>query len=153
MKSKVLIAIAVPALLAAYLAFDLTRQVEAPQTAQTTEPSDRPARTTGGPIVDVVLPSGLSPTEEMGKQAYDAVCAACHGASGTGRWEMGPPLIHKIYEPSHHGDEAFQIAVTNGVRAHHWRFGDMPAQSELTRADVATIVAYIRSVQRSNGIY
>jgi hypothetical protein len=47
---------------------------------------------------------------------------------------------------------SFYLAVQNGVRAHHWRFGDMPAQTGLTRADVAGIVAYVRELQRANGI-
>ena len=65
---------------------------------------------------------------------------------------VAPPLIHKIYEPSHHADEAFQRAAANGVLAHHWSFGDMPAQPQVTRADMASIIAYVREVQRANGI-
>jgi len=47
---------------------------------------------------------------------------------------------------------AFHLAVQNGVRAHHWKFGNMPAQDGLTRSDVNTIVAYVREVQQANGI-
>ena len=65
---------------------------------------------------------------------------------------MAPPLVHKIYEPSHHGDEAFYRAVSNGVRSHHWDFGNMPPIEGLTRADVGTIVAYVRALQSENGI-
>ncbi|MGR3582900.1 MAG: c-type cytochrome, partial [Pseudooceanicola nanhaiensis] len=43
-------------------------------------------------------------------------------------------------------------AVQNGVRAHHWKFGDMPPQTGLTPSDVANIVAYVRELQRANGI-
>jgi len=39
-----------------------------------------------------------------------------------------------------------------GVRAHHWSFGNMPAVEGLTRADVKMIIAYIRELQRANGI-
>ena len=63
-----------------------------------------------------------------------------------------PLLVHKIYEPSHHGDEAFQRAVALGVQAHHWPFGNMAAIEGLTRADVATIISYIRALQVENGI-
>ena len=62
------------------------------------------------------------------------------------------PLIYAAYEPSHHSDEAFQMAVRNGVRAHHWPFGNMPPIEGLTRADVQYIVRYVREVQRENGI-
>ena len=103
-------------------------------------------------IVSVNVPDTLSANAEIGKTVYEAKCAACHAPSGVGQVDMAPPLIHKIYEPSHHGDEAFQRAVANGVRAHHWKFGDMPPVEGLTRGDVAMIVTYIRELQRANGI-
>lgn len=106
----------------------------------------------GDALVGIDLPDALSPEAVMGKRAFDATCAACHGPDATGKRGFGPPLVHRIYEPSHHGDMAFQMAVQNGVRAHHWKFGDMPPQPGLTRADVANIVAYVRELQRANGI-
>lgn len=118
----------------------------------TTEVSQSSTPAQGDPMVSVRLPDDLSPQAGMGKRAFDATCAACHGENASGRLGFGPPLVHKIYEPGHHGDEAFQIAAQNGVRAHHWKFGDMPAQTGLTRADVAAIVTYIRKLQRANGI-
>ncbi|MDE3029475.1 MAG: cytochrome c [Paracoccaceae bacterium] len=88
----------------------------------------------------------------MGERAFNAVCAACHGANAGGRQGMGPPFINPIYKPGHHGDYAFEMAVQNGVPSHHWRFGNMPPQSGLTRADVLNIVVYVRALQRTNGI-
>ncbi|MBZ4024009.1 cytochrome C [Rhodobacter sp. TJ_12] len=106
----------------------------------------------GDPIVEVQLPETLSPQAQMGQRAFNAVCAACHGPSGSGRAGMGPPLVHRIYEPNHHADAAFFLAVAQGVRAHHWPFGNMPPQAGLTRADVGNIVTYVRELQRANGI-
>lgn len=106
----------------------------------------------GAAMVAVTLPDTLSAEATLGKRAFDAVCADCHGDNAAGKMGTAPPLIHKIYEPSHHGDMAFQVAATNGVRAHHWRFGDMPPQPLVTRADVRSIIAYVREVQRANGI-
>ena len=106
----------------------------------------------GAPLVMVNLPDTLSDEEQIGQRVFDANCATCHGPNAAGRNGSGPPLVHKIYEPSHHGDEAFQRAVALGVQSHHWRFGNMPAVSGLTRADVATIIAYVRALQRANGI-
>ncbi|MBY6154686.1 cytochrome c [Vannielia litorea] len=106
----------------------------------------------GAPIVEVTMPAELSPKAAQGKLAFDATCAACHGENAAGKMGSGPPLVHKIYEPSHHGDMAFIIAVQQGVRAHHWPFGDMPMQNGLTRADVLSIVDYVRELQRANGI-
>jgi mono/diheme cytochrome c family protein len=88
----------------------------------------------------------------IGQRVFEASCASCHGVNAVGVEGEGPPLIHKIYEPSHHADEAFQRAVSQGVRSHHWQFGDMPPVEGLTRGDVAMVIAYIREIQRANGI-
>ncbi|WP_339108564.1 cytochrome c [Thioclava sp. GXIMD4216] len=132
---------------AALAAFAFTRT---PAPTAPTEPNATPAD--GAAMVTVTLPDTLSPEATMGKRAFNAVCADCHGENAAGRMGIAPPLIHKIYEPSHHGDMAFQMAAANGVRAHHWKFGDMPPQPDVTRADVISIIAYIREVQRANGI-
>ncbi|TNJ43243.1 cytochrome c [Phaeobacter sp. B1627] len=121
-------------------------------TPQTASVEEIPSPVEGAPMVSVMLPNTLSPEATMGKRAFDVVCADCHGENAAGIMGFAPPLIHKIYEPSHHGDMALQMAVANGVRAHHWKFGDMPPQPEVTRADVSSIIAYIREVQRANGI-
>ncbi|MEO1701085.1 MAG: cytochrome c [Pseudomonadota bacterium] len=103
-------------------------------------------------MVDVTLAGDLSADAVAGKRLFEASCAACHGENAAGQADVAPPLIHKIYEPSHHGDESFQRAVAMGVRAHHWRFGNMPAVEGLNRNDVAKIVTYVRELQRANGI-
>ncbi len=106
----------------------------------------------GAAMVEVALPPTLSQTAQIGQKAFNAACAECHGTNAAGRMGNGPPLIHKVYEPSHHSDMAFHLAVQNGVRAHHWKFGNMPAQEGLTRGDLDAIVAYVREVQQANGI-
>lgn len=111
---------------------------------------DEPAQ--GAPMVEVRLPAQLSPEATIGKRAFEAKCAECHGADAAGQDGVAPPLIHRIYEPSHHSDEAFQLAVRTGVRAHHWSFGNMSPVEGLTRADVQYIVRYVRELQRENGI-
>lgn len=103
-----------------------------------------------GETVPVRLPQ-LSLAAEVGKQAYLQHCAECHGPKGGGSGK-GPPLVHKIYQPSHHADFAFQRAVEIGVRAHHWRFGDMPRQPQVGKDDIAGIIRFVREVQRANGI-
>ncbi len=106
----------------------------------------------GAPMVQVDLPETLSTNAQVGKLAYEAKCAVCHGTNATGQDGVAPPLVHKIYEPSHHGDGAFLLAAKNGVRAHHWRFGNMPPVQGVTDGDVKMIVAYVRELQRANGI-
>ncbi len=113
---------------------------------------DASATPEGAAIVVVNVPNELSATAKMGKRAFDVKCASCHGENAAGKDGIAPPLIHKIYEPSHHGDEAFQRAAKLGVRSHHWPFGDMPPVQGLTRADVEAVIAYIREVQQENGI-
>jgi hypothetical protein len=48
---------------------------------------------------------------------------------------------------------AFVLAAKNGVRSHHWRFGDMPPIDGVANADVLMIVRYIRELQKENGIF
>lgn len=106
----------------------------------------------GDPIEVVQLPATLSSDATIGKRAFDINCASCHGANAAGQNGVAPPLVHKIYEPGHHSDESFQSAAKNGVRAHHWQFGNMPPVPGLTRADVKFIAQYVRELQRENGI-
>ena len=115
-----------------------------------TQTTDAPLA--GDAMVAVQIPASFTEQEQMGQRAFDTACASCHGTNAQGRQDIAPPLVHKIYEPSHHGDASFLLAAQNGVRAHHWRFGDMPPVSGVTRAEVMDIVAYIRALQRENGI-
>ena len=103
-------------------------------------------------LVSIQLPDQLSDKAIAGKRGFEAKCVQCHGENAVGQKGVAPPLVHKIYEPSHHGDESFQMAIANGVRGHHWPFGDMPKIDGLTRSDVDMITTYIRELQRANGI-
>ncbi|GJL82695.1 MAG: hypothetical protein DHS20C01_23290 [marine bacterium B5-7] len=82
---------------------------------------------------------------------YQAFCSTCHGPVGRGS-RQGPPLVDKTYEPSHHPDMSFHLAVKNGVRQHHWNFGDMPARTNVNPEATADIAAYIRELQVRAGI-
>lgn len=94
---------------------------------------------------------GLMPNPAAGKPLFVKNCASCHGQDLKGT-DKGPPFLHRVYESSHHADAAFQLAVKNGARAHHWRFGDMLPVQGLSPDDVAHITAYIRMQQRIAGI-
>jgi mono/diheme cytochrome c family protein len=93
----------------------------------------------------------LSALAVDGKTAFDANCAACHGLNASGT-DTGPPLVHDIYNPGHHGDGAFFLAAKLGVRQHHWPYGNMPPQPQVTEPQVAAVVQYIRELQLANGI-
>jgi mono/diheme cytochrome c family protein len=86
-----------------------------------------------------------------GRQQYEEACAACHGLDLKGT-QAGPPFLSPIYAPNHHSDEAFFGAVAGGVQPHHWDFGPMPPQPNVSREDVEAIVAYIRARQLEAGI-
>lgn len=101
--------------------------------------------------VAVAVPETLSAEASGGKALFDAYCAECHGPNGSGS-EQGPPLIHRVYEPGHHADLAFTLAARNGVRAHHWNFGDMDPVPEVSESEIGRIVSYIREIQRANNI-
>jgi len=87
----------------------------------------------------------------LGKQLYEQSCAACHGAWAAGT-DQGPPLIHKYYEPGHHDDNSFYRAIMKGVRAHHWRFGDMPPLPHVEPKKIPALIKYVRWLQAENGI-
>ncbi len=50
----------------------------------------------------------LSGAAARGRDVFNARCASCHGRDAKGG-RGGPPLIHRIYEPSHHGDMAIRL--------------------------------------------
>ena len=102
--------------------------------------------------------SGADSTESPAPQAspgagadvYQAQCASCHGADLTGT-DKGPSQLSVVYEPNHHGDDAYRSAIANGAPQHHWNFGDMPAVEGLTSDDVEAVIAYVRSEQERLG--
>lgn len=93
----------------------------------------------------------LSDAAEAGKKLFIANCAQCHGRRADGTTQ-GPPLVHRIYEPGHHANASFVLAVTRGVRAHHWEFGNMPAIPGLSIDDIHQVICYVRELQVANGI-
>lgn len=105
----------------------------------------------GGAMVRVVVPD-LSASARIGERLFEENCSLCHGRHAAGS-EQGPPLVHRIYEPNHHGDGAFHLAVMRGVQSHHWSFGNMPPVDGVSERDVAKIIEYVRDLQRANGIF
>jgi len=87
-----------------------------------------------------------------GKALYNQNCSKCHGVNGVGT-DKGPSFLNKIYRPGHHSDMAFQMAVLNGVRPHHWNFGSMPRIEGVGMAEMGMIIRYVRDIQQEAGIY
>ncbi len=100
--------------------------------------------------VTVKVPA-LSAMATRGEVSFTQACASCHGVNASGT-DLGPPLVHDIYNPGHHGDGSFFAAGQRGVRAHHWPFGNMPAQPQIKQAEMTNIIRYVRELQIANGI-
>lgn len=107
---------------------------------------------TGAALASVIVPE-LSEPAQAGEAIFNRSCATCHGRDAAGQDGIAPPLIHKIYEPNHHADASIYLAAKNGVRAHHWQFGNMPPVEGVTDPELEKIVLYVRELQRANGIY
>jgi len=88
----------------------------------------------------------------QGAALYNKNCSKCHGLNGVGT-DKGPPFLNKIYKPSHHSDMSFHRAVMDGVRSHHWQFGNMPAIEGIDMAEMGKIIKYVRTIQQEAGIY
>lgn len=95
--------------------------------------------------------TGLSPQAQAGKLVFEANCARCHGVGAVGT-DNGPPLKHQIYNPGHHDDGAFYRAARQGTPQHHWRFGNMPPQPQVSDREIGEIIRYIREIQVAAGI-
>lgn len=115
-------------------------------------PPDTSEMQQGAPLAEIIVPVSLSENARIGQRAFEAKCAACHGQNAVGQNGVAPPLVHSIYRPGHHADAAFLIAARNGVRAHHWNFGNMPPVEGVTDGEVRMITRYIRELQQANGI-
>lgn len=97
---------------------------------------------------DIEIPFSLG----QGQLLYERYCSSCHGVQLDGS-EEGPPLIHPFYKPSHHGDKSFYRAGLQGVRQHHWDFGDMPPIEDMTYKRMEKVVAYVRYYQQQKKLY
>lgn len=94
----------------------------------------------------------LSAEASAGKAAFEQVCAVCHGTALRGS-DAGPPLLHPFYAAgSGHGDDIILLAATNGAKAHHWKFGDMPKPEGLMPGQEKDVLTYIRAMQAANGL-
>ena len=100
----------------------------------------------------VAVTGDASPEAELpGEQLFIANCSMCHGENAAGTTQ-GPPLVHEYYEPGHHPDASFVIAVARGVRQHHWQFGNMPAVPDLSIDEIQQVICFVRQLQVADGM-
>ena len=87
-----------------------------------------------------------------GENLFNTNCSACHGVGAVGT-NQGPPLIDRTYHPGHHNDYSIRNAIKNGVRSHHWNFGNMLPVAGVSEDDAEKIICYIRDTQLANGTF
>lgn len=91
-----------------------------------------------------------APAVPDGAAVYQQYCAECHGVDLRGT-DKGPSQLSIIYEPNHHGDYAYRVAIREGTREHHWWFGDMPPVEGITDLEIEKVISYIRAEQERLG--
>ena len=96
-------------------------------------------------------PPGFKGAVEKGVEPFEKYCMVCHGIKGRGT-NQGPSLVDRVYRPDHHADLSFHIAVRDGVKSHHWNYGDMQPVPLITPEETEHIIAYMREEQRRVGI-
>lgn len=96
-------------------------------------------------------PVGFKGDADQGVALFQKYCMSCHGQNGSGT-DQAPPLVHQTYRPGNHADLTFHFAVRDGVKSHHWSFGDMRPVPGITPEDTEHVIAYIRQAQRKPGI-
>jgi mono/diheme cytochrome c family protein len=75
--------------------------------------------------------------DDSGKQLYESTCSHCHGADGRGRGNVAPPLV------------PFDWSYQEALDLIRHPVCDMPPipESELSDAQVARIVAYLKTLK------
>ncbi len=104
------------------------------QTAEVTAPTSTAA--------ELVIPDGA--------EVYQQYCAECHGVDLRGT-DKGPSQLSIVYEPNHHGDYAYRVAIRDGTREHHWWFGDMPPVEGISDLEIEKVISFIRAEQERLG--
>ncbi len=94
--------------------------------------------------------TAAAPAVADGAAVYQQYCAECHGVDLRGT-DKGPSQLSIIYEPNHHGDYAYRVAIREGTREHHWWFGDMPPVEGITDLEIEKVISFIRAEQQRLG--
>jgi mono/diheme cytochrome c family protein len=95
--------------------------------------------------------AGADPTltpAEQGLRLYETYCSACHGLDGAGTG-AGPSLLDpRIVDLD---DEAYRLAISQGVEATGDEWGGMSAIPALDDREIELVIAHVRTLQDEPG--
>jgi cytochrome c oxidase subunit 2 len=83
-----------------------------------------------------------------GEQVFNANCAACHQAGGTGNAAIGAPALvgdKVVLGPAQHQIDVVLNGQTDGVVQKAPTGGKMPSWSQLSDVDIASVITYTRN--------
>jgi cytochrome c oxidase subunit 2 len=83
-----------------------------------------------------------------GQQVFNANCAACHQPTGTGNAAIGAPALvgdKVVLGPKQHQIDVVLNGQTDGVVQKAPTGGKMPSWSQLSDADIASVITYTRN--------
>ena len=94
--------------------------------------------------------SGAAAAAAQGKKVYETVCGICHGNDGMGKPAMAPPLAGSewVIAAGFHRLAQIPLAGLNGnlqVEGKDWNLNMAPMGANLSDADLAAVLTYIRS--------
>ncbi len=89
----------------------------------------------------------LSQLAVAGKRVFEGHCADCHGYQALGS-PRGPSLQDRVYWRDLLDKRTFHSAITDGVRAYRWTYGDMPPVEGLSFNQIETVARYIHELQQ-----
>jgi cytochrome c oxidase subunit 2 len=83
-----------------------------------------------------------------GEEVFNANCAACHQANGTGNTAIGAPALvadKVVLGPGQHQIDVVLNGQTNGVVQKAPTGGKMPSWAQLSDVDIASVITYTRN--------
>jgi mono/diheme cytochrome c family protein len=94
--------------------------------------------------------SGAAAMMARGKQVYDQICGACHGADGLGKAGQAPPLAGSEWVNAKGDSRLAHIPLmgVNGdikVAGQDWNMAMAAMGASLSDSDLASVLSYIRT--------
>jgi disulfide bond formation protein DsbB len=82
-----------------------------------------------------------------GRDVFNSVCAACHGASGTGVEGMGRNLVESDFVARSTDADLHQFVITGRPDARPTPMPPRAGRDDLTDQDISDVVVYLRGLQ------